>query len=172
MKRIEVTELTENVFNAIGKEWMLVGAEDKERLNIMTASWGGLGWLWNKPVAFVFIRPERHTFGLIEQNKAFTLSFLGKDKQAREVYNLCGTTSGKDTDKVKACSLTTTKTQDKGTTLIEQARLTLVCKALYSTSLAANDFIEKELVEQWYGAHGGYHKMYVAEITDAYIHEA
>ena len=24
----------------------------------MTASWGGLGFLWNRPVAFVFVRPN------------------------------------------------------------------------------------------------------------------
>ena len=38
---------------------MLVSAGNKEKFNTMTASWGGIGWLWNKPVAFVFIRPEK-----------------------------------------------------------------------------------------------------------------
>ncbi len=32
---------------------MLVTAGTKEKFNTMTASWGGIGWLWNKPVAFV-----------------------------------------------------------------------------------------------------------------------
>ena len=56
MKKLEVKDLKENFFEAIGKEWMLVTAGTKEKFNTMTASWGGIGWLWNKPVAFVYIR--------------------------------------------------------------------------------------------------------------------
>ena len=62
MKKLEVKDLKENFFEAIGKEWMLVTAGTKEKFNTMTASWGGIGWLWNKPVAFVFVRPERYTY--------------------------------------------------------------------------------------------------------------
>ena len=51
----------ENAFEMIGKEWMLVTAGDESRFNTMTASLGGLGWLCNKPVDFIFIRPERYT---------------------------------------------------------------------------------------------------------------
>ena len=65
MKKLEVKDLKENFFEAIGKEWMLVTAGTKEKFNTMTASWGGIGWLWNKPVAFVFIRPERYTYCLL-----------------------------------------------------------------------------------------------------------
>ena len=47
MKKVEVSELTENFFETISKEWMLVCAGDANRYNMMTASWGGVGWLWN-----------------------------------------------------------------------------------------------------------------------------
>ena len=49
---------------------MLVTAGTKDNFNMMTASWGGIGWLWNKPVAFIFIRPERYTYPLVEQNES------------------------------------------------------------------------------------------------------
>ena len=39
-----------------------------EKVNTMTASWGGTGILWNKPVAFIFIRPQRYTYELIEND--------------------------------------------------------------------------------------------------------
>lgn len=77
MKKLEVKDLKENFFEAIGKEWMLVTAGTKEKFNTMTASWGGIGWLWNKPVAFVFVRPERYTYEFIEKSDYLTLSFLG-----------------------------------------------------------------------------------------------
>lgn len=54
---IEAGKLSENFIRLIGQEWMLVTAGESGRFNTMTASWGGIGYLWNKPVAFVFIRP-------------------------------------------------------------------------------------------------------------------
>ena len=68
-KNIDPRELTDNFFEAIGKEWMLVTAGTKDKYNMMTASWGCLGWLWNKPVAVMFIRPERYTHELIERRQ-------------------------------------------------------------------------------------------------------
>lgn len=100
MKKLEVKDLKENFFEAIGKEWMLVTAGTKEKFNTMTASWGGIGWLWNKPVAFVFVRPERYTYEFIEKSDYLTLSFLGEAN--KKIHAVCGSKSGRDTDKVKA----------------------------------------------------------------------
>ena len=58
MKAIEPSLVKDNFIEIIGKEWMLVSAGDKDKFNMMTASWGGVGFLWNKPVGFVFIRPR------------------------------------------------------------------------------------------------------------------
>lgn len=78
MKAIEPGRVKDNFIEIIGKEWMLVSAGDKDEFNMMTASWGGVGFLWNKPVVFVFIRPERYTREFVDAKGAFTLSFLGK----------------------------------------------------------------------------------------------
>ena len=56
-KERNVYEWKDNPFEAIGKDWMLVTAGTREKSNTMTASWGGVGVLWNKPVAFSFLRP-------------------------------------------------------------------------------------------------------------------
>ncbi len=45
MERIDVKQLNDNVFETIGKEWLLVCSGDKENFNMMTASWGCFGWL-------------------------------------------------------------------------------------------------------------------------------
>ena len=42
MEKINVKELNDNVFETIGKEWMLVCAGNKGHFNMMTASWGCL----------------------------------------------------------------------------------------------------------------------------------
>ena len=112
----------ENAFEMIGKEWMLVTAGDESRFNTMTASWGGLGWLWNKPVAFVFIRPERYTHEFIEASTRLTLSFY--PEECRKALQLCGTRSGRDTDKVAATGLQPV-TLPSGAVTFAQARLSL-----------------------------------------------
>ncbi|MBQ2207865.1 MAG: hypothetical protein II413_11765 [Treponema sp.] len=62
-KTIRPEDIADNSFRMIGKDWMLVTActttEDEDgtirtgRVNTMTASWGGVGILWNKPVATI-----------------------------------------------------------------------------------------------------------------------
>ena len=61
MEKIDIKRLNDNVFDLIGKEWILITAGSCDHFNMMTASWGCLGWLWNKPVAVIFVRPERYT---------------------------------------------------------------------------------------------------------------
>ena len=77
--RIDPKELNQNVFSMIGEQWMLVTAGTVERCNTMTASWGGLGVLWGKPVATVYIRPQRYTLEFVERENCFTLSFFGEE---------------------------------------------------------------------------------------------
>ena len=62
MKKLEVKDLKENFFEAIGKEWMLVTAGTKEKFNTMTASWGGIGWLGiSLLLLFLFVPNDIHT---------------------------------------------------------------------------------------------------------------
>ena len=86
--------LTENVFSLIGDRWMLITAGTPDHCNTMTASWGGLGVLWRKPMATIYVRPQRYTFGFIEQSDEFTLSFFGP--QWKKALSYCGAVSGRD----------------------------------------------------------------------------
>lgn len=62
MKEISVSELQDNMFDAIGKEWMLVTAGTQDKFNMMTASWGGTGILWeNQLLSSLFVRNVIHT---------------------------------------------------------------------------------------------------------------
>ena len=75
-REIKPEEMTDNTFQAIGKDWMLITAGDEEKANTMTASWGGLGILWNKPVATAYIRPQRYTKKFVDGKESFTLAFM------------------------------------------------------------------------------------------------
>ena len=88
--RIDPKELNQNVFSMIGEQWMLVTAGTAERCNTMTASWGGLGVLWGKPVATVYIRPQRYTLEFVEREDCFTLSFFGFGNKCSNICNGSG----------------------------------------------------------------------------------
>ena len=87
-KKIDPKQIEQNVFSMIGEQWMLVTAGTKENCNTMTASWGGLGVLWNKPVATAYIRPQRYTKQFLDEHEYFTLSFFGEE--FRKELTLCG----------------------------------------------------------------------------------
>ena len=157
MKPIAIKDLSENFFEVIGKEWMLVTAGNKDHFNTMTASWGGIGFLWNKSVVYVFIRPERYTREFVDAKRA--------------IHKICGSKSGREVDKVKETGLKPVITE-KGNILFEQGRLSLECRKLYTDVMKEDCFIDPSVCKQWYGgAHGGLHHIYVAEITGAWMRE-
>jgi len=166
MKEVGIEVLgKEDVINLIGKQWMLITAGTRESFNTMTASWGAIGNLWNKPVAFVFVRPERYTYEFIENDVPVTLSFY--EEQYRDALKTCGSKSGRDCDKVALAGLTPT-VLDNGSVSFDESRLTFQCRKLFRTELQDCNFIDKSLLERWYGAHGGLHTMYVLEIEKVY----
>lgn len=169
MKEINVSQLQDNLFDAIGKEWMLVTAGTAEKFNTMTASWGGTGILWGKPVAFLFIRPERYTYEFIEKGETLTLSFLGEENKA--IHKVCGSKSGRDTDKIAETGLQPFVTES-GNITFRQARLTLECRKLYVDMIEPDKFMDTSLIGRWYGeGHGNFHKMYVVEIEHVWVNE-
>ncbi|HLE60981.1 MAG TPA: flavin reductase, partial [Thermoanaerobaculaceae bacterium] len=89
-------------FTILDQQWALLVA-GSERPNPMTVSWGGLGTLWDRPVATVYVRPTRFTFSLLEAEPFFTLNFLSEPYRA--ALDLCGSTSGRTTDKWRAATL-------------------------------------------------------------------
>ncbi|MBQ8718415.1 MAG: flavin reductase family protein [Clostridia bacterium] len=160
----------ENVFRLIGHDWMLITAEGQDErgvqtTNTMTASWGGMGVLWNKPVAFCFIRPQRYTFALTEQSERFSLSFFTEDY--RSALRLCGTVSGRDTDKFAAAGLTAERMD--GVPYIKEARLVLICRKLYADTLKEGCFTDTALLDNY--KDGDFHRVYVVQIEQAYIKE-
>ncbi len=159
-KEILPSELNDNTFDLIGKDWALVTAKSRKGCNTMTASWGGLGIMWNKPVAFTFIRPQRYTYGLIETEDYFTLSFY--DEKYRDALKFCGTKSGRDYDKAEECGFT--PVYDEAAPYFEQARLVLVCKKLYAQEMNEESIQDNETVLPNYGSND-YHKMYISEIV-------
>ena len=168
-RRISPEEL-DNVFRLVGKDWMLLtaagrDAAGREPVNTMTASWGGMGVLWNRPVAFCFIRPQRYTFELTERTDRLSLSFLGEEHRA--ALRLCGTKSGRDTDKFAEAGITPAK--EDGTPFVGEANLVLFCRKLYADDLKKSAFLDPVLLDNY--KQDDFHRVYVCEIEEAYVRE-
>ena len=153
----------DEVFDRIGKEWMLITAKGKneagqEVVNTMTASWGGMGILWNRPVAFCFIRPQRYTYQFTEQSERFSLSFLGE--QYRDALKLCGTKSGRDLDKFAAAGITPSEAD--GVPYVKEAELVFLCRKLYADDLKKQCFLLPDLLANY--KEDDFHRVYVVEI--------
>ena len=73
-----MAEFTTDIFAQFDKKWALLCAGTKEKHNTMTISWGGMGTLWSKPVVTVYVKPCRYTYGFMNENDYFTVSFTRK----------------------------------------------------------------------------------------------
>ncbi len=158
-------EFERSPFRLIGKEWMLITAPDADKesgANAMTASWGGLGILWNTPVATVYVRPQRYTFDLMEKHDRISLCFLGAEY--KKALSLCGTKSGRDMDKLKECGLTTEEID--GVPAISDSNVIMICKKLYADDLKEAKFIDREHLSHY---NGDFHRFYILEIEKILI---
>ena len=159
MKEIKHENFQENAFEMIGKDWLLITAEKDGKVNTMTASWGGVGVLWNKKVAYIFIRPQRYTKEFVDFSDRLSVCVL--PNSYRKELSYLGNVSGKDEDKISNANLKVQKYED--VTYFDEARLTLICRKLYAQDLKEECFIEKDIIDKWY-PEKDYHTMYVVEI--------
>jgi len=151
--------LTDNPFKLFHEDWTLITAGQESKFNTMTASWGGLGVLWEKRVATIYVRPQRYTFEFLEREAYFSLSFF--EESHRMALQVCGAVSGRTADKIKLTGLTPV-VDASGTVYFQQAKLVLILKKLYFSDIDP----AKILVDlgDTYPEHD-YHRLYIGEIV-------
>jgi flavin reductase (DIM6/NTAB) family NADH-FMN oxidoreductase RutF len=143
---------------------LITAGRDTTAFNTMTASWGQLGHLWGKNVATMYVRPQRYTKEFVDANETFTLSFF--DERYRDALNICGTKSGRNTNKVQEAGLTPIATP-VGSVAFGEANMILECRKLYATPIDSVAFIDASIVSKIY-PHKDFHVMYVGEIVNVY----
>lgn len=174
-RSIKPADLEENLFTLISKDWFLMSAEQDGRVNPMTVAWATMGILWQKPVVIVAVRPERYTREFADAADTFSLTVF--DNSYRKMLGYCGTVSGRDEDKVEKSNLHVL--HDEQTPYFEECRMAFVCKKLCVSQVKEEDFLgNMEFVNKWYGGSnqangegGGYHFLYIAEITNILVKE-
>jgi flavin reductase (DIM6/NTAB) family NADH-FMN oxidoreductase RutF len=134
--------------------------KDGDKINTMTIGWGGLGTLWSKPVATVYVKPCRYTHSFLENSEYFTVSFF--DAEYKKALGVLGTKSGRDGDKVAEVGFKAVTCGESVT--FEQAKLTLLCKKIYKHDIDVNAVPE-------YAVKGYYleeepHTIFIGEVID------
>ncbi|HWP51025.1 MAG TPA: flavin reductase [Clostridia bacterium] len=160
MKSIKPEKLQKTPFSLIGQDWMLVTAQKGDKVNTMTASWGGMGVMWAKNVAFVAIRPGRYTKEFVDSADTFSLTFF--EGAYKKEMGYLGSVSGRDEDKIAKSGLTVA--YEQGTPYFKEAKLVLLCRKLYNQPMLPACFIDKASDEKWY-PQKDYHTLYIAEIV-------
>lgn len=158
-KTITAEELTNNPFKMIGKDWMLIAAANGDKANAMTASWGGVGVMWNKPVAYIAIRQTRYTKEFVDNGEKLTLNFFGDNFRKELAY--FGKISGRDEDKIAKTGMKV-KIEDS-VPIFEDAETVFVCKKLFASTYAPENIIDKSILDKFYNG-DSMHTLYIVEI--------
>lgn len=159
-QEVDIKSLNLNPFTKIDKEWMLITAGREDKINTMTASWGGLGELWGLYVSFIFIRPQRYTLEFVEKEDYYSISFYGE--KHRGALNYCGSHSGRDGDKIKEAGLT--PLYDEAAPYFEEADLVFICRKSYKQDFDPSGFIDGKIDGTCY-PDKDYHRFFVGEIV-------
>jgi flavin reductase (DIM6/NTAB) family NADH-FMN oxidoreductase RutF len=159
-------------FHLLNDRWMLLTAGEftPGGFNTMTVSWGGLGVLWNRPVAWTVVRPDRRTCELMEASPDFTLAAF--PDELHKALELCGMTSGRQVDKVAKAGLTACAATAVASPGFVEADLLIECRKLYVQDLDPTGFVNSLVLSDTY-QDGVFHRFFIGEIvaitgTDAY----
>jgi len=153
-----------NPFDKIGNQWALISAGNKNTYGAMTVSWGGMGILWNKKVAIMFIRESRYTKELIDQGEMFSVSFLGEEY--RDALNYCGSHSGHEDGNKKFENAGLTPAFKLSTPYPDEANFVLICHKMAEVPITKEALLDMGIESKFY-ADGDYHTMYIGEIMES-----
>ncbi len=121
----------------------------KEKPNIITIAWCGVVCS-NPPQIGISVRPQRYSYKLIMEEKVFGIN-VPTSKMAKEV-DVCGTVSGRDSNKFELCNFTPFYGETTGVPLIKECPINIECKV-------------KEVLEL------GVHTLFIGKVENVYIDE-
>ncbi len=161
----EIKKFNTDIFSLFDDRWAVLTAGSGDSFNGMTISWGSLGTIWGlpprgKPVATVYVRPDRYTFEFLQKSAAFTISFFPEG--LKKIHQVFGRKSGRDTDKLAETGLHVRESSQG--IVYEEADLTLICRKLYTAPFDP-DAIAPEVREKFYSGVSP-HYIFMGEVTD------
>ena len=105
---------------------VMVTVQDAEgKSNIITIAWTGTVCT-NPPMLYISVRPERHSYRMLEETGEFVVNMT--TKKLAKAADYCGVRSGRDVDKWKETGLTPEKAQAVSVPLIAESPVNIECR--------------------------------------------
>jgi flavin reductase (DIM6/NTAB) family NADH-FMN oxidoreductase RutF len=112
----------------------------------------------------VAVRLSRHTFGIIEAAKDFTVTVPAGDMHKETAY--CGSKSGRNVDKFKMCNLETADGRHVVSPIIKTRGRHYECKIIYKSAMDPAH-LDKDYDSSLYPKKD-YHTLYFGEVLACY----
>ena len=168
-RKVEVTEVAGTITRALQNGGVYLNSRVADKINSMVIGWGQIGRIWNRQAFVSYVRVRRYTRELLDKNPEFTVS-VPVNGQDRKAFEICGTKSGRDMDKIREAGLTAVPAEIVSVPAIREFPLTLECRVMYRQQQVAADLPE-DIRAQFYSDETEDHVVYYGEIVSAYILE-
>jgi len=163
---LRFTDNLEQALECLKEKGAFLTVKNEETRNTMTIGWANIGYEWFRPIFTVLVRKSRYTYTVIEKSDEFTVS-IPIDDSMKEAINFCGTKSGREMDKYKACGLKLKNGQVTNTPVIDGCGIYYECKIVYKQEI--NPAFLSEDIKKVYGDNNpDYHTLYYGEIVACY----
>ncbi len=159
---IELTDVLQETLNKLDGNGILLVAGNPP--NPMTIGWGMIGPIWGRTIFIVMVRPVRHTFSLMESVPDFSVCVLpeGFKKQLA----ICGTKSGRDTDKATVCGFHMERCEKIDAFYIAESAFHFECKTVHKHFLDPTT-LDPAILNNYY-PNRDFHMVYYGEIVGVY----
>lgn len=162
LKEVDIFDVLPETLDKLDGEGILLVAGDPP--NPMTIGWATAGHIWHRKVITVLVRPTRYTFSLMENARDFSLCVLPVDR--RDALNLCGTKSGRDTDKIEACRFQAEKCFRAEAYFIAGSDIHIECRIIHKHRVDPVT-LDPSIVKRFYPLLD-FHMVYYGEILGTY----
>lgn len=111
--------------------------------NIITIAWTGT-ICTNPAMAYISVRPERHSYNMIKETGEFVINLTTKDLVYATDY--CGVRSGRDVDKFAELKLTKEQASKVDVAMIGESPVNIECKVVKIDDLGSHHMFVAEVV--------------------------
>lgn len=146
-KKIDIHDYAGEIIKAM-RPGILLTTKVGGKVNSMTIGWGTLGIIWERPVFVAYVRQQRYSREMLDECREFTINVPVGDYR-RKILGICGSKSGRDTDKIEAAGLTPVEPEVISVPGIKELPLTLECRVLYRQEQESDQFND-EITRQFY----------------------
>ena len=121
----------------------LVSCGTVEKPLALTISWTGL--VCSSPLkVFISVQPVRNSYPAINESGEFVINL--PDESMLKAADFCGTNSGRDVDKFKACGITAEKCEHISAPMIAECPISVECRVCEKLSLGSHDMFVADVL--------------------------